>query len=305
MRVLVTGGAGFIGSHVVDGLLAAGHEVAVLDNLATGRREQVAPGARLFELDLRDGDGVTAALREWRPQAVCHLAAQSAVRVSIERPDFDAEVNIVGGLRLLRACRDVGVGRLVYTSTGGALYGEPERLPADESHPIRPLSPYGLSKYAFERYLEVVAADGPEAVTLRPANVYGPRQDPHGEAGVVAIFIERMLRGEPVRIFGSGEQQRDFVEVSDVVAAFLLALASERTGAYNIGRGELTSVNELFAKLAALTGYGREPERTPPVPGEVARISLDASKAARELGWRPAVSLDDGLRRAVAAFRGG
>jgi UDP-glucose 4-epimerase len=212
-------------------------------------------------------------------------------------------VNVAGGLRLLDACRKHGVRRLVYTSTGGALYGEPERVPADESHPILPLSPYGVSKHTFERYLEMPSDGGPETLVLRPANVYGPRQDPHGEAGVVAIFAQRMLRGEPVRIFGSGEQQRDFVYVGDVVDAFLRAMTSDRTGPYNVGTGELLSVNELFARLASLTGYEREPERTPPIPGEVFRISLDASKAERELGWRPQISLDEGLRRTVEAFR--
>ena len=303
MRVLVTGGAGFVGSHLVDGLLAAGHDVAALDNFASGRPENLTSDARLYEVDIRDADAVTAALREWRPEVVYHLAAQSAVRVSIERPDFDADVNVVGALRLLAACRAGGVRRVVYTSTGGALYGEPAALPADETCVIYPLSPYGLSKYVFERYLDLAVAEGLERVILRPANIYGPRQDPHGEAGVVAIFAERMLRGEAVRIFGSGDQQRDFVYVGDVVEAELLASSSHLTGAYNIGTGRLTSVNELFAELAAATGYDRDPEHTPPIPGEVFRISLDASKAERELGWAPVTPLDEGLRRTVEAFR--
>ena len=303
MRVLVTGGAGFVGSHLVDGLLAAGHDVATLDNFATGRRENLPSGARLYEGDIRDADAVKAALGDWRPEVVYHLAAQSTVRISIERPDFDADVNVVGALRLLAACLAAGVRRMVYTSTGGALYGEPAALPADETCAVFPLSPYGLGKHTFERYLDLAAMGGLERVTLRPANIYGPRQDPHGEAGVVAVFAERMLRGEPVRIFGSGDQQRDFVYVGDVVEAALLASSSHLTGAYNIGTGRLTSVNELFAALAVATGYDRAPEHTPPVSGEVFRISLDASKAERELGWAPVTPLDEGLRRTVEAFR--
>ncbi|MSQ61301.1 MAG: NAD-dependent epimerase/dehydratase family protein [Dehalococcoidia bacterium] len=303
MRVLVTGGAGFVGSHLVEGLLAAGHDVAALDNFATGRRENLPSGAHLYQVDIRDADAVTAVLGDWRPEVVYHLAAQSAVRVSIERPDFDADVNVVGALRLLAACLATGVRRMVYTSTGGALYGEPMALPADELCPVFPLAPYGLSKHTFERYLDMATTGELERVILRPANIYGPRQDPHGEAGVVAIFAERMLRGEPVRIFGSGDQQRDFVYVGDVVEAALLASSSHLTGAYNIGTGRLTSVNELFSALAVATGYDRAPQYTPAIPGEVFRISLDASKAERELGWAPVTPLDGGLGLTVEAFR--
>lgn len=302
MRILVTGGAGFIGSHAAERLVAAGHDVAVLDDLSSGSRANVPAECRLFEVDVRDGDGIGRAFTEWRPEAVCHLAAQIAVRVSLQQPDFDADVNVVGGLRLLRACRDAGVGRFVFVSTGGVLYGEPDRLPADETSPIRPIAPYALSKHTFERYLEMWPIPGMSTIVLRPANIYGPRQDPHGEAGVVAIFIGQMLRDEPVRIFGSGDQARDFVYVDDMVAALSLAVESDRTGAYNIGSGRLASVNELFGELARLTAYGRQPEYRDAIEGEVFRIALDGTKAERELGWRPSVPLDEGLRRTVKAF---
>ncbi len=284
-------------------MLAAGHDVAVLDDLSSGARTNVPAACPLFEADVRDAAAVGRAFAEWRPEAVCHLAAQIAVRVSLERPDADADVNIVGGLRVLRACRDAGVRRFVNVSTGGVLYGEPDRLPAAESSPIRPMAPYALSKHTFERYLEMWAVPGMPAITLRPANIYGPRQDPHGEAGVVAIFIGQMLRGEPVRIFGTGEQARDFVYAGDMAAALLLALESERTGAYNIGSGQLTTVNELFAQLAASTGYDRAPEHRDAIAGEVFRISLDGARAARDLGWRPATPIGEGLRRTVESFR--
>lgn len=299
----MTGGAGFIGSHATELMLAAGHDVAVLDDLSSGARTNVPAACPLFEADVRDAAAVGRAFAEWRPEAVCHLAAQIAVRVSLERPDADADVNIVGGLRVLRACRDAGVRRFVNVSTGGVLYGEPDRLPAAESSPIRPMAPYALSKHTFERYLEMWAVPGMLAITLRPANIYGPRQDPHGEAGVVAIFIGQMLRGEPVRIFGTGEQARDFVYAGDMAAALLLALESERTGAYNIGSGQLTTINELFAQLAASTGYDRAPEHRDAIAGEVFRISLDGARAARDLGWRPATPIGEGLRRTVESFR--
>jgi len=302
-RVLVTGGAGFIGSHVVDLLLEHGHEVAVVDNLSTGRRENVNPRAAFFLADIGAPD-LAAVFDAARPQAVVHLAAQASVTVSVSDPIRDATVNILGSVNLLQQCVRSGVEKFVYVSTGGALYGEPQYLPCDEAHPILPLSPYGVSKYTVERYLYFYRqVHGLAYTVLRLANVYGPRQNPFGEAGVVAIFTQRMLDGEQVVIYGSGEQERDFVFVEDCARAAVLALARGDGEAYNIGCGRGTTVNALFAMMKALTGYAREPRYDPPRPGDVFRSFLNADKARRELGWEPAVSLEEGLRRTIAHFR--
>jgi len=304
MRVLVTGGAGFIGSHVVDRLLAAGHAVDVIDNLATGRRERVHARARLHVCDLRDArlDAVLAAAR---PEIVVHVAAQAAVPRSVADPLLDASVNVLGTIGLLEACRRNGVSRAIYTSTGGAGYGDTTVLPTPEDHPLRPASPYGVSKITAERYLECWAGlTGGRGLTLRLANVYGPRQDPAGEAGVIAIFTSRLLSGASCVVNGDGEQTRDYVYVGDVADAVARAVASaDATGIANIGTGAETTVNELYRRLARLIGVSRTAEHGPAKPGEQRRSLLDAARAKSLLGWRPSTLLDEGLTQTVAWFR--
>jgi UDP-glucose 4-epimerase len=291
VRAIVTGGAGFIGSHVVDALLARGDDVDVVDNLATGKRENVADGATLHERDIREPlDDLFA---DVRPDACIHLAAQADVRVSVERPDFDCEVNVVGTIRVLEAARRHGA-QVVFSSTGGAIYGECEE-PAPESAPRRPLSPYGASKLAGEEYLATYnRLYGASHLSLRYANVYGPRQDPHGEAGVVAIFLGRLARGEPVRIYGDGRQTRDYVFVGDVVAATLAALGRPG-GVFNVGTGRETSVLELAAACGRVAGVELDPVFAPPRLGELQRSVLDPTVAERELRFRAATDLETGL----------
>jgi UDP-glucose 4-epimerase len=303
MRVLVTGGAGFIGSHLTDALVEAGHAVTVVDDLSTGRREQVHPGAHLAELDILN-PALGALVAEAAPEAVFHLAAHASVSESVREPEHDARVNVLGTLGLLRACANAGVRRFIFSSTGGALYGEPRSLPCDEQHPVRPLSPYGASKAAAEAYVHTYAQMSPfSAVILRYANVYGPRQDPQGEAGVVSIFAARLLAGEPVTIFGDGTQQRDFVYVTDVVDANLRALEAGEGGVYNIGTGAGTSVNALADALTEASGQHRAPEHAPARPGDVGRVWLDATAARRDLGWAPRTSLAEGIGATIAHLR--
>lgn len=304
MKALVTGGAGFIGSNLVDALLARGDEVTVVDDLSTGRRENLegalASGARLAELDIRDAGGLANLMTEVQPQIVFHLAAQIDVRRSIEDPAFDAGVNVGGTANLLEAMRLGGSSRIVFVSTGGAIYGEGEgqELPLDESAPIAPLSAYGQSKFAAEGYLALYERlYGLSGVSLRLGNVYGPRQDPLGEAGVIAIFCGRLRTGEQPTVFGDGTQTRDYIYVGDVVAAALAAAESSFSGPVNIGSGIETDVLELARLLAEIDGAeGFEPEFAPARAGEVQRISLDAGKAERELGWRATTSVVHGLR---------
>jgi UDP-glucose 4-epimerase len=307
MRILVTGGAGFIGSHTVDGLIAAGgHEVAAIDDLSAGKRERLNPQARFYAADLRDAAAVTAVIERERPEVIVHLAAQMDVRRSVADPAFDAQVNLVGWLNLMEAARTRGLRRVVFSSTGGAIYGEQDTFPADESHPCRPVSPYGVAKLATESYLFFYRAQyGIEYAAMRYANVYGPRQDPHGEAGVVAIFCGRLLAGQPVTIFGDGEQTRDYVFVGDVVRANLAAVSAGAIGAINIGTGIETSVNRLYRVLAEAAGVRGAPVYAPARPGEQSRSVIAAQRAARELDWRPAVALEEGLRRTFEYFKGG
>jgi UDP-glucose 4-epimerase len=304
MRSLVTGGAGFIGSNLVDALLARGDEVTVVDDLSTGRRTNLdgalAAGAELVELDIRDGEKLAGLAAERRPQTVFHLAAQIDVRKSLEDPAFDAAVNVGGTANVLDAARGCGCGRVVFVSTGGAIYGEGEGqdLPLDESAPIAPMSAYGQSKFAAEGYLALYERlYGLSGVSLRLGNVYGPRQDPLGEAGVIAIFCGLLREGGRPTVFGDGTQTRDYIYVGDVVAAAIAAEGSEVTGPINIGTGKETDVLELAKTLRELGDRDDfEPEFAPPRAGEVQRISLDATRAERELGWRPEMDLREGLR---------
>ncbi len=302
MKVLVTGGAGFIGSHVVDGLIEDGHSVAVVDDLSTGKREHVDAQARFYKLDIRSPD-LDEIFAQERPDLVTHHAAQADVRRSMADPCFDAEVNILGSLNLLECARKHSVKKLVYASTGGAVYGEPLYLPCDENHPLNAVCPYGISKHTVEHYLYLYDQNyGLGYTILRYPNVYGPRQDPFGEAGVVAIFSRQMVRGEQVTINGSGEQERDFVYVADIVRANILAMDKGAGQIYNLGSGVGTSINQLFAMMKGVTGYGKEPIYGPPKPGETFKIYLDAEKARRELGWEPLIGLREGLERTVEFF---
>jgi UDP-glucose 4-epimerase len=302
VKVLVTGGAGFVGSHVADAYLAAGHQVVVVDNLSTGRAENVPTTAAFYPLDVRAPQLAEVFERE-RPEVVNHHAAQASVAASVADPRTDADVNVVGTVHLLTLCARFGVRRVVFASTGGAIYGDPHRLPVAEDHPCTPLSPYGTSKLAAEAYVRLFGQMGMSWAILRYGNVYGPRQDPSGEAGVVAIFARAMLDGRTPTIFGDGEQTRDFVYVDDVARANLLATEAEGSDVVNIGTGTETSVAELFRALAALTGFCGRPRFGPPRAGDVRRIALDSSRAARWLGWAPQVPLMEGLRRTVAWLR--
>ena len=300
MRAVVTGGAGFIGSHVVEALLARGDEVHVLDDLSSGKRENLAEGARLHEADIRTPDGVFDAVR---PDAVLHLAAQTDVRVSVEHPDYDADVNVLGTLRILEAARRHGA-KIVFSSTGGAIYGERDDGPAPETAERHPVAPYGTSKLCGEEYLATWnRLHGMSHVSLRFANVYGPRQDPHGEAGVVAIFMGLLHGGGTPRIYGDGRQTRDYVYVDDVVRAMLAAL-DHSGGVFNVGTGVETSVLELYEAIQRVAGIEREPEFAPMRLGELQRSVLEVSLAARELAWRPERSLDDGLAETWARLTG-
>lgn len=303
LKILVTGGAGFIGSHVVDALLDAGHEVVIVDDLSTGRASNINPGARFYPMDIRD-PALSEVFEREHFDVVNHHAAQMDVRKSVADPLFDADVNIRGSLNILECARKSGVRKIVYISSGGAVYGEPEVLPCDETHPVNPICPYGASKHTVEHYLYMYQVlYGLAYAVLRYPNVYGPRQDPNGEAGVVAIFIGQMLAGKQPTIFGSGEQERDFVYVGDCARANLLAMEEHVQGIFNIGSGRGTTINQIYALLSEITGYRRPPVYGPPRAGETFRIFLDATKARREMGWAPQVSLEEGLRRTVEYFR--
>lgn len=296
VQALVTGGAGFIGSQVVDGLVAAGHEVVVVDDLSTGRPENVPPGVDLIEADVTDSAGIDRAFAMTRPNLVFHLAAQIDVRGSVADPAFDAGVNVVGTATVLEAARVAGAGRFVFASTGGGLYGEADALPTTEDAPLRPLSPYGVGKAAAESYVRFFTREeGMSTISLRMANVYGPRQNPHGEAGVIALFCGAKLDARRPTLFGDGLQTRDFLYVDDAVAALLLAAVSRASGSFNVGTGRETALLDLVQKL------GLEATFEPARHGEVRRSCLDASHAQRTLGWQPVVDLDEGLTRTVAA----
>ncbi|MCY4528939.1 MAG: NAD-dependent epimerase/dehydratase family protein [Chloroflexi bacterium] len=300
--MLVTGGAGFVGSHIVDGLLARGHDVLVVDDLSSGARSNLSPDAELVDLDVAD-EALVGVSKTWGPDVISHLAAQASVPVSMANPALDARVNILGGLNVLRAAMDTDCKQVLYINTGGALYGEPEYLPCDEDHPIRPISAYGLSKWTSECYFRTLLPDSIPLKVLRPANIYGPKQDPHGESGVIAIFARRMLKGEQVTINGDGEHTRDYVYVGDVVEAHDLAMSHEDSFVANVGTGVGTSVNEVFRHLQKVTGNDAPPEYGPPRPGDVRHIALESSRAKLLLGWEPKVGLIEGLERTVASMR--
>jgi UDP-glucose 4-epimerase len=304
VKVLVTGGAGFIGSHVSDAFLRAGHAVTIVDDLSTGNRAWLPPKAGFHAVDIRS-EQLSEIFAAERPDAVAHLAAQASVGRSVTDPAFDASVNIGGGLNLLDCCRRFGVRRIIYSSSGGAGYGDTDLIPTSEEHPTRPASPYGITKVTMEQYVEVWGTLwGMSGISLRYANVYGPRQNPHGEAGVVAIFCSRLLAGEPPVINGDGLQTRDFVHVSDVAAANLLALErTDVTGPVNIGTGVETSVNAICDGLRAAAGSSLEPVHAPERPGEQRRSCLSPALAKRLLAWSPTVLLADGLAQTLDHFR--
>jgi UDP-glucose 4-epimerase len=306
VTAIVTGGAGFIGSHVVDALLERGERVVVIDDLSTGRRENVAAaletGAVLHEIDIRDAEAVGDVVSREGPDVVFHLAAQIDVRLAVRDPGFDAAINVGGTINVLEAARAAGVRRFVNSSTGGALYGEAERIPSPEDEPVAPMAPYGQSKFAAEAYCELYARlHGLSTINLRYGNVYGPRQDPLGEAGVIAIFCGKLRQGERPTVFGDGTQTRDYVHVADVVGANLVAVESDERGPFNIGHGKETSVLDLVAALRELSGAGDafEPEFAPPRAGEAQRSALDCARAAERLGWKPRIGMRDGLRQTL------
>ena len=300
--VLVTGGAGFIGSHVSRAYLAQGHRVIIADDLSSHRNELIPPEAEFHQLDIRDS-ALIELFQRVRPDVVSHHAAQVSVQRSVRQPELDASINIVGTANVLEAAATSGVKRFIFASTGGALYGEPQYHPCDEAHPIEPLSPYAMSKYCAEQYVRYYSRmTGMPSVVLRYANVYGPAQDPHGEAGVVAIFTQRMLSGQQAVINGTGEQARDFVYVGDVVEASMLAMERGDNGTYNIGTGRGSTVSELYGLLARATSCQQRPLHGEPKPGEIFRITLECSRAERELGWRPVTSLEEGVELTVESF---
>lgn len=302
MRILVTGGAGFIGSHIVEAYLQAGHEILVVDNMSRGRRENLPPEIPLVVMDIRD-PAFRQVVEAFRPEVLNHQAAQIDVAAAVVDPLEDASVNLLGTLNVLQVAVQAGVRRVIVASSV-AVYGEPERFPVTEDHPLRPLSPYGLSKMAMEAYVRWFGTShGLEWVILRYGNVYGPRQPVAGEAGVVARFLAAMRDGKRPVIYGDGAQTRDFVHVRDVACANLLALTRGAGGIYNIGTGQEVSVRELYERMRALMGYSGEPDYCPPRPGDIRRMVLSVERAAAELRWRPRIRLEEGLANLVGERR--
>lgn len=295
MKVVVTGGAGFIGSHLADAFLERGDEVLVVDDLSSGSRENLPEGATLSEFDIADGDQVKAVFADFRPDFVCHLAAQASVTVSVADPERDFASNVLGTFNVVRGATDVGA-RTAFASTGGALYGEGAPIPTPETYVPQPLSPYGAGKQAAEAYVATLARFHEVGhVVLRLGNVYGPRQNPHGEAGVVAIFSERLLLGQPPVVYGDGTPTRDYVNVRDIARAFLALADADVAGTFNIGWGREVSVLEVLKGLQRAAGTNEEPQLEPLRPGELTRSAIDSSAAEGAFGWRPEIELDRGL----------
>jgi UDP-glucose 4-epimerase len=304
VNILVTGGAGFIASHIVDSYVQLGHDVTVLDNLSTGRKKNLNPRAKFVQQDLRDAEAMRALFARQKFDVVNHHAAQIDVRRSVSDPVYDASVNILGVLTLLEECVKNGVKKVIFASSGGAIYGEQDYFPADEKHPTRPISPYGIAKLTTEHYLFYYkTVYGLDYISLRYANVYGPRQNPEGEAGVVAIFTTRMLAGQPAVINGDGKQTRDYVFVGDLVRASVLALDHNGSDVFNIGTGRESDVNTVFRILNKETGCSCEEQHGPAKKGEQMRSVLDTRKISAALGWKPTVSVEEGLARTVDYFR--
>lgn len=304
MKILVTGGAGFIGSHVVDAYIERGHQVSVLDDLSTGKRANINPKAAFHQADIRDPKAVHEIFQSGKYEVLSHHAAQMDVRRSVADPAYDASVNILGILNLLEAGMESGLQRVIFASSGGAIYGEQDYFPADEKHPTRPISPYGVAKSCSEQYLFYYkAVYGIDYVNLRYANIYGPRQNPGGEAGVIAIFATKMLKNEQAIINGDGKQTRDYTYVGDVVQANVLALDFHGSESFNVGTGVETNVNQLFNHLVKLTGSTITEQHKEGKKGEQLRSVLDASKTKQLLGWKPGMTLEEGLRRTVDFFK--
>lgn len=303
MRILVTGGAGFIGSHIVDAYVQAGHEVIVVDDLSSGRRENVNPKATLHQIDIRS-EALNGVFQKGSIDVVNHHAAQMDVRRSVSDPQFDASVNILGGLNVFELAKRYGVKKIIFASTGGAIYGEQDLFPAGEDHPLRPLSPYGISKLATEKYLFYYkAVHGIDSTILRYANVYGPRQNPHGEAGVVAIFAGKLLKGDQPVINGDGRQTRDYTFVGDVVRANVLALQHQGSAVFNVGTGIETDVVTLFSMIKKHLNPDCAEKHGPAKTGEQLRSVIDHGKIERELGWKPGVSLSEGIKTTAEYFK--
>ena len=305
MKILVTGGAGFIGCQVVDAYIKAGHDVMVIDNLSTGRRDLINPKAQFLQVDITDRENLKNTLAKFKPDVINHHAAQISVRISVENPILDARINILGLLNLLEEAKDQGISSVIFASSGGAAYGEAKNIPTNEEyHPLTPLSPYGVAKVASEYYLNCYYENyGIKYVCLRYSNVYGPRQNPHGEAGVVAIFSKKLLTNIQCTINGDGKQTRDYVYVGDVAKANVLALTSPFVGSVNVATGVETDVVTLFKNISQIINSNLEPVFVAPKKGEQKRSCLAIFKAERVLGWKPKVSLDDGLKKTVAYFR--
>lgn len=303
-KILVTGGAGFIASNLVDRLIAEGHEVVIVDNLSTGFRKNINKKAKFYKVDVRNEKKIDEIFAKEKPDYVDHHAAQMDVRRSIENPTYDADVNILGSINILENCRKYKVKKVIYISTGGAVYGEPEYLPVDEKHPINPVCHYGVSKHTVEHYLFLYNyLYDLNFTVLRYPNVFGPRQNPHGEAGVNAIFIGKMLKNETPTIYGDGEQLRDYIYVSDVINANILALNKGNRGFFNLGWGKGISVNQVYSTLQKIINYPEKPHYAPSRLGEINKVFLNGSLAGEKLGWHPEVSFEEGLKKTTEWFR--
>jgi UDP-glucose 4-epimerase len=303
LNTLVTGGAGFIGSNLADALIDDGHNVTMVDDLSTGRMENVSQKAEFHQLEI-SSPVIDKIFEKGKFDLVFHLAAQMDVRKSVKSPIFDAEINILGGINLLLASVKHGVKKFIFSSTGGAIYGEQDYFPADEKHPANPISPYGVSKLAFEKYLYYFLSEYKlPYIALRYANVYGPRQNEKGEAGVVAIFCSRLLEGEKAVVHGDGLQTRDFVFVDDVVKSNLLAMKYDQNGCFNVGTGLETDINTIFDKVKTATGSTQDRINGPGMPGEQRRSVISFELIKKEMGWSPSVSLDDGIQKTADYFK--